>query len=81
MIYEFKPDIVEHCVEYFSHPKTDVRKKHVKLDMVDWVYYIISVKNKKTSTVANNTKEAYVVPHTLNAILNYCLFGFKRSPS
>ena len=57
MIYEFKPDIVEHCVEYFSHPETNVRKKYVKLDMVDWVYYIISVKNKKQAQLLITQKK------------------------
>ena len=36
MIYKFKPDIVKHCVEYYSHPETNVGKKYLKLDMVDW---------------------------------------------
>ena len=36
MIYKFKPDIIKHCVEYYSHPETNVKKKYVKLDMVDW---------------------------------------------
>ena len=45
MIYKFKPDIVKHCVEYYSHPGTNVRKKYANLDMVDWVYY--KCKNKK----------------------------------